>query len=688
MKKYKCPKCGMKFERSGECSMDGEKLVELADEESVDSGSLDDHRGHHKKMMEDFKNRFIVSFIVTIPILFLSPLIQDLFGFSFSFEQGRYLLFLLSSFIFFYGGIPFLRGMVDELKIKNPGMMTLIGLAIIVAYTYSSAVVFGLEGKFFFWELATLIDIMLLGHFIEMKSVLGASRALEKLSELMPDRANLIRAGKVVEVDAVKIREGDVVLIRVGEKIPADGVIVKGESSVDESMLTGESKPVGKVSGDKVIGGSLNGDGVLEVKVIEMGDNSYLSKIINLVREAQESKSKTERLADRVAKWLTVVAIAVGFGTFVYWFFYGPSLAFSIERMATVMVIACPHALGLAIPLVNAVSTSLAAGRGLLIRNRTAFENSRKITTVVFDKTGTLTEGKFGAERVVSFSKEDNENKLLQIAASLEIRSEHLIAKSIVGKAQELKLKLLEVSEFGVLKGEGVRGNVDGRDIFLLSRKSVEFREIGIPKDIKVDFVSTEVFIVADKKLIGVIFVRDKIREESFEAVRRLQRLGIKCFMLTGDNEDVARKVSDELGLDGYFAGVLPDEKQVKIEELQKSGEFVAMTGDGINDAPALALADVGIAVGSGTDVAAETADIILVNSNPKDIVSLILFGRATYRKMVQNLFWATGYNLIAIPLAAGVLYDYGIVISPAIGAALMSLSAVIVAVNARFLRV
>ncbi|MBS3749391.1 MAG: copper-translocating P-type ATPase [Candidatus Thermoplasmatota archaeon] len=647
-----------------------------------------DHTSHHKMMLKDFKQRFIISLIFTVPILILSPLIQDFLGFNITFYGRNYILFLLSSFIFFYGGWPFLKGLGSELKNKSPGMMTLIAVAISVAYFYSAAVVFGLQGKFFFWELATLIDIMLLGHWIEMRSVLGASNALEKLAQLMPDEAHLIKENNVVAVKIMELSERDRVLIKPGEKIPSDGTIIKGNSYVNEAMLTGESKPIEKKKGDKVIGGALNGDGSLEVSVEGTGEDSYLSKVINLVSEAQETKSKTQRFADRAAFWLTVVALTAGFTTLFVWLYNGYSFEFSVERMATVMVITCPHALGLAIPLVVAVSTALSAKNGLLIRNRTAFENSRKITAVVFDKTGTLTEGKFGVSSIHSVDSEYDEKKIIQLAASLENNSEHPIATGILEKSKKLDVKPLDVSDFKAIKGQGIMGTIENKAVKIVSPGYLKDKNIQNPSDLKIDSSDTVVFVLIADKLIGGISLSDRVRNESFHAVERLKKVGIKCWMLTGDNKGIAKKVSDELKLDGFFAEVLPHQKQEKIKELQYDGEFVAMTGDGVNDAPALAQADVGIAIGSGTDVAAETADIILVNSNPVDVSSLILFGRATYRKMKQNLVWATGYNVIAIPLAAGVLYGQGILLSPAMGAILMSLSTVIVAINARLLRV
>jgi Cu2+-exporting ATPase len=638
-------------------------------------------------MVQDFKQRFIISTVITIPILALSPLIQQFLGITLVFFGSDFILWGLSSFIFFYGGWPFLKGIVDELKKKQPGMMTLIALAIFVAYGYSSAVVFGLEGKYFFWELATLIDVMLLGHWIEMKSVMGASRALEKLAKLLPDTAHLIQNGETKDVKISEIKKGDRILVKVGENIPADGIIQKGSSYLDESMLTGESKPVQKKEGNKVIGGSINGDNILEIKVEETGEDTYLNKVIKLVENAQKSKSKTQRFADKAAKWLTIIALSAGGITLIIWLFVGPDFAFAIERMATVMVITCPHALGLAIPLVIAVSTSLSAKNGLLIRNRTAFENSRNISVILFDKTGTLTEGTFGVSSIQSFNEKDSEEDILAIAASIENKSQHPIAKGIVDKAKEQQIKLLEVSDFSVMKGKGVEGTVKGKSYQLVSQQYLDENNIDTPQD-AIDDIGTQVYILSDDKAVGMIILSDKIREDSYEAVKKLQEAGIKCMMLTGDNKKIAKAVSEKLNLDGYFAEVLPDKKQEKVKEMQKQGEFVAMTGDGINDSPALAQADVGIAIGSGTDIAAETADIILVNSNPKDVTSLILFGKATYKKMLQNLFWATGYNAVAIPLAAGALYGYGILISPAVGAALMSLSTVIVAINAKLLRI
>ena len=642
------------------------------------------HQDHHRMMIEDFKRRFWVSLLLTLPVLLLAPMIQDLLGISWSFTGDRYLLFALSTIIYFYGGWPFLKGLVEELKQKMPGMMTLIAVAISAAYLYSSAVVFGLEGKTFFWELATLIVVMLVGHWIEMRSVLGASKALEALAALMPEEANLVHDDHVMKVKVSELKKGNIILIKPGEKVPADGVIIEGESDLNESMLTGESKPVTKSKGEKVIGGAINGNGAIKVEVKGIGDDTYLSQVINMVQDAQGQKSKTQRLADRAAFWLTIIALTAGFGTFVVWLLLGRELSFALERMVTVMVICCPHALGLAIPLVAAISTSVSAKNGLLIRNRTAFENSRKITTILFDKTGTLTKGSHEVVRIVALNESYDEKSLLRYAAAAEGSSEHHIAKGLQRKAEEDDLKVPASEDFNYQSGVGVSATVEGKSVKAGGYLLLKELDIDAPED-EDEGVETKIFIIIEGQLAGFITFADQIRESAPEAIKTLQEQGIKCVLLTGDNEKVAAAVAKELGMDEYLAEVLPEAKQDKVKELQAAGEFVAMTGDGINDAPALAQADVGIAIGTGTDVAAETADIILVNSDPKDIVHLLLFGKATYRKMIQNLGWATGYNVIAMPLATG--FVPGLMISPAFGAALMSLSTVICAVNAQLLR-
>ena len=665
---------------------EGHQKSQSSDHQTINkSDHQQGHHDHHAMMIEDFKKRFWISLVLTVPILALSHMIQQLLGFELTFFGDQYVLFGLSTIVFFYGGWPFLKGLWDELKDKNPGMMTLIAVAITVAYVYSSAVVFGLEGMDFFWELVTLIVIMLLGHWIEMKSVMGASRALELLVQMMPTEAHLVHGDQIKDIKVDELKKEDIILIKANEKIPADGTVVDGESHLDESMLTGESKPVKKSKGDQVIGGSVNGSQSIKVKVSKTGKESYLNKVITLVEEAQKAKSKTQNLANIAARWLTFIAIGAGTITLVTWISLGKPLDFALERMVTVMVISCPHALGLAIPLVVAISTAVSASKGLLIRNRTAFENARKITAMVFDKTGTLTEGKFGVSRHESLSDDIAKEELLSFVASLEQQSEHPIAQGIVKAAKEAKLKLKKVENFESLTAKGIQGKIDGKSWKVVSPRYLKENKIEIPEKAGSDAAETIVFALREEKLIGFIALSDKIREESSKAIETLREKGMKLYMATGDNEKTAKAVSDKLGLDGYYSEVLPHQKVEIIKKLQKEGHFVAMTGDGVNDAPALAQANVGIAVGSGTDVAAETADIILVNSNPKDIANLVLFGRATYNKMIQNLAWATGYNAIALPLATG--FIPGLVISPAIGAVFMSLSTIIVAINAQLLK-
>jgi len=643
---------------------------------------------HHAMMINDFRKRFYLVLILSIPIMLLSPMIQHWLNIHWQFTASQYLLALLSSVVFFYGGWPFLKGWFDEMKKWKPGMMTLIGFAITVAYIYSIAIIFGLKGMDFFWELATLILIMLLGHWIEMKSISGASRELELLVQLMPNDAHLLHADHIMDVNTDSLKENDVILIKPGEKLAADGIIIDGESYVNESMLTGESKPVRKVKGEKVIGGSLNGNGSLKIKVTHGVRDSYLSQVIKLVQDAQKSKSNTQLLADKAAQWLTLIAISAGIITFVFWYLDGKELAFAVERMVTVIVICCPHALGLAVPLVVAKSTALSAKNGLLIKNRSAFENSRKVTTIVFDKTGTLTFGKFEVSKIVSLKSDLDENELIRLTSALEQNSEHPIATGIIQKAKELSISIPSPHDFNAITGKGVEATVEGKRVKVISPGYLKEMNIPFPSNYNDDNSETIVFVLINDVLSGYISLSDKIRPESAEAIKTLHDNNIKSVLLTGDNAQVAEMVSKKLGIDDYYAEVLPHQKLEKIKELQNKGEFVAMTGDGVNDAPALAQADVGIAIGSGSDIAAETAGIVLVNSNPKDVVNLILFGKATYRKMVQNLAWATGYNIIALPLAAGVLYNIGIVLSPAVGAILMSVSTVIVAINASSLKV
>lgn len=679
----------------GNCPLCGMTLVPLI--KSKDGGA----HASHSSGIADFKKRFYVVLALTIPIMLLSEMIQHWLNIHISFPGSKYVLLILSSVVFFYGGWPFLKGLVDEMKVKNPGMMTLIGFAISVAYIYSAATVFGLIGMDFFWELATLILIMLLGHWIEMRSVAGASRELELLVQLMPDDAHLMNGENVTDVKTESLKEDDIILIKPGEKVAADGIITEGESYLNESMLTGESKPVQKIKGDKVIAGAINGSGSIKVTVSHAAKDSYLSQVIKLVSDAQKSKSKTQLLADKAAKWLTVIAIVAGIATFLYWYITGQSIAFAMERMVTVIVISCPHALGLAVPLVVAKSTALSAKNGLLIKNRTAFENARKITTLVFDKTGTLTVGKFEVSKIVplSFVRKDSfggeglgvrltENEIIRLASALEQKSEHPIATGILQKVKDLSITVPAAENFNAITGKGVEATVEDKKILVVSPGYLKENNISVPDDFKANDTETVVFIIIDNDLAGYIALSDEIRPESAEAIKTLKQNGIKSILLTGDNNKVAKSVSKTLGMDSFFGEVLPHQKLEKIKELQSKGEFIAMTGDGVNDAPALAIADVGIAVGSGSDIAAETAGIVLVNSNPKDVVSLVLFGKATYRKMIQNLLWATGYNVVALPLAAGVLYQQGILLNPAAGAVLMSVSTVVVAINASFLKI
>jgi len=650
------------------------------------------HQDHHAHMVADFRRRFWISLVLSIPIVLLAPLIQEFMGVKgqWDFIGDSYVQFGFSTVVFFYGGWPFLKGLFDELKEKSPGMMTLIGVAVIVAYTYSSAVVFGLKGKVFFWELATLIDIMLLGHWIEMRSIMGASGALEELVRLIPSKAHRITEdGDTQEVSVSELQSGDRVAVKPGEKIPVDGVITDGHTSIDESMITGESKHVEKSEGDEVIGGSINGESAIEVEIQKTGDDTYLSQVVDMVKKAQESSSKAQDTADRAAFWLTLIALGSGTVTLFAWLFSGREFVFSLERMVTVMVITCPHALGLAVPLVVAVSTSLAAKRGLLIRDRTAFEKARGIDAVVFDKTGTLTEGSFGVSEIVSLG-DRSEEKILELVAGLESRSEHSIAMGIVKAAKDRDISFTEAKEFKAIPGKGAQGTVDGKNVKVVSPNYLKENQIDVDNNTLEklsDQGRTVVFLLVDDRPEGAVALEDIVRKESEKAVSRLKDMGLKVMMLTGDTKTVAKAVSGKLNLDDYFAEILPHDKASQIKQIKERGMKVAMVGDGVNDAPALAEADVGIAIGAGTDVAMEAADIVLVRSDPRDVISIIKLSSATYSKMIQNLWWATGYNALAIPLAAGILYPFfQFLLPPAAGAVVMSLSTVIVAFNAKLL--
>jgi Cu2+-exporting ATPase len=652
-----------------------------------------EHKNHqmhktqgHAHHIQVFKKKFLIGLVLTVPILLLSEMIQNWFGFSITIPLQMEILFILSLIVYLYGGLPFLRGMFKEIKKRQPGMMTLIGTAISVAFFYSTATVFVIAGKDFFWELATLVDVMLLGHWIEAKSVMGASRALEELVKIMPTTAHLVKNGEIVEVAVSELKKEDIVLVRPGEKVASDGIIVEGESFVNEALLTGESKPIHKETDEKVIGGSINGEGLLKVKIEKTGEETYLSQVISLVREAQSSRSRTQDIANRASAFLFYVALSVGIITYLVWFFLGDA-TIALERSVTVLVIACPHALGLAIPLVVALSTSITAKSGILIRDRKAFETIKDVDVVVFDKTGTLTEGKFGVSDVVSFIPE---KELLEFSSAVEINSEHIIASAIVDYAKEKKIDVPKTSDFKAIPGKGAQGKVKGKTVVMGSPNLLGDMGIKISDKQIIELQKqgkTVVFAILDGKLVGAFALSDRIREDSKEAVRKLKENGKKVFMLTGDAKEVASWVSKELDIDDFFAQVLPDQKAEKIKSLKDEGLKVAMVGDGINDAPALVTADVGIAIGAGTDVAIESADIILVRNDPRDVVNVAELSGKTYSKMVQNLWWAAGYNIFAIPLAAGLLYNFGVIVSPAIGAVLMSISTVIVALNSQTLR-
>jgi len=643
-------------------------------------------------MVSDFRRRFWISLALTVPVLATSEMVQHFLGLrqALAFPGDRYVEFVFASAIYFHGGWPFLTGLVTELRKRLPGMMTLVGLAISVAYLYSAAVVFGLRGTVFFWETATLIDIMLLGHWIEMRSVIGASRALEELVRLLPAEAHRVRSdGSIEDVPITELHQNDLVLVKPGERIAADGAITEGRTSVNQALLTGESQPVEKGPGDAVLGGAVSGETAITLRITRTGAETYLAQVIELVRRAQETRSRTQDLANRAAMWLTVIAIAAGATTLVAWLAGGRSFDFALERMVTVMVITCPHALGLAVPLVVAVSTAISARNGLLIRDRAAFERARALDAVVFDKTGTLTEGRFGVTDVISLDGR-SETDILRLAAALERRSEHPIAAGIVRAATEQGIKYPAASEVSAIPGKGARGVVEDVEVSVVSPGYLKERS-QVVTDARVGRVAeqgkTVVYVLLSSKVVGAIALADIIRPESREALQRLKKMGIRAMMLTGDSQPVARWVAQELGLDEYFAEVLPDQKAAKIREVKARGFMVAMVGDGVNDAPALVEADVGIAIGGGTDVAIESADIVLVRSDPRDVPAIVDLARATYRKIVQNLWWATGYNAVGIPLAAGVLYRAtGLLLSPALGAVFMSASTVIVAVNAQLL--
>jgi Cu2+-exporting ATPase len=649
-----------------------------------------DHTGHEQM----FRKRFWINLVLTIPVLLFSPMVQIWLGFSMpEFPGSRWIGPAFAIAIFIYGGLPFLQMVVPEVRNRKPGMMTLISLAISVAFVYSVFAVFVSPGSGFFWEMATLIDIMLLGHWLEMRSVRQASGALNELAKLMPDTAErLLPDGETEEVPVSKLQNGDLVLVRPGASIPADGIVEDGRSDVNEAMITGESKPVTKEPGTQVVAGTINGVGSLRLRVTATSDETALASIMRLVEQAQQSKSNTQILADRAAGWLFYVALGVAAITAVAWIVAVGFQLEVLERVVTVLVIACPHALGLAIPLVVAISTSLGARNGILVRDRLVLEAAREIDTVIFDKTGTLTEGEFGVVDMATAEGWDGD-RALALAAAIEGDSEHLIARSIRSKAEERNIAPLTVDDFEAIKGRGIRATHEGRTVYVGGPRMLEMLSADLSDSLALFTENagkkgqSVVYLVDVERPVAAFALADVVRPESYQAVKRLQEMGVEVAMLTGDSAAVANAVAGELSIDTVLAEVLPEHKDHKVAELQSQGKRVAMVGDGVNDAPALTRADVGIAIGSGTDVAIESAGIILVQSNPLDVVKIFELSRATYRKMVQNLIWATGYNVVALPLAAGVLASVGFVLSPAVGALLMSLSTVIVAINAQLLR-
>ncbi|KYH23766.1 copper-exporting P-type ATPase B [Halalkalicoccus paucihalophilus] len=657
-------------------------------------GEHDGHGGMHEGHEQMFRRRFFISTLLSIPVLLYSEMLQEWLGFSVPvFPGSEWINPVFAVIVFAYGGVPFLQMAVPELKDRSPGMMTLISMAITVAFVYSLASVVFPTTSAFFWELVTLIDIMLLGHWIEMRSVRRASSALDELAKLMPDTAERITdEGETEEIPVSELSEGDLVLVRPGASVPADGVVESGDSDVNESMITGESKPVSKKPGDEVIGGTINGDGSLRVQISATGEETTLAGIMRLVEEAQGSKSKTQVLADRAAGWLFYVALGAAVVTAIAWTVAVSFNATVIERVVTVLVIACPHALGLAIPLVVAINTSLAARNGMLIRDRIAMEQARELDTIIFDKTGTLTKGEQGVVDVITVEDID-EDEVVSLAAAVEGDSEHMIAQAMRETAADRELQSPNAQNFEALKGRGVRATVDGETIHVGGPNLLTHLDTDVPSELTAfaeragENAQTVIYLLRDERPIAAFALADVVRDESYHVVNALHELDIEVAMLTGDSEDVAHAVAADLGIDTVFAEVLPEDKDKKVTELQNQGKLVAMVGDGVNDAPALTRADIGIAIGSGTDVAVQSADIILVQNNPMDVVRLVKLSKASYRKMKENLVWAAGYNVFAIPLAAGVLAPIGILLSPAVGALLMSLSTVIVAINAQFLR-
>ena len=648
---------------------------------------------HHVMMEAEMKRRFIVSLILMVPILILSPTIQGWLNFTVPrFSGYNIMLFLLATVLMIYGGIVFYRGAVKSLKLRTFDMNSLVSVAVIAGYLYSVGASFLFEGVDFYWEISTLIVFLLFGHWMEMKAIRGASGALRELIKLIPPTANVVRNGKVIELPTSELNKGDIVLVKPGGRIPIDGEVIEGSSTVNESMITGESKPVAKKVGDEVIGGAINNEGMLKFKVTKTGEETALSQIVKLVQDAQASKPRVQKIADRAAHYLTIIALTVAGLSFLFWRgFIGRETVFALTLAVTVLVIACPHALGLAIPTVTSISTTMAAKKGILIRNAPGLEAAKDLDIVVFDKTGTLTKGEFGVTDVVKVGDWD-QNRILATAAAIEVNSEHVIARGIVKHAKEKRLKLPKVQKFKAIPGKGVESQVGNEEVYIGNANLMKTLGIDIAEyDYEVSALSSQgktvVYVASKNKLQGLIGLADLIREESFEVVDKLKKLGVKAAMLTGDNRQTAEYVAEQLGLDTFFAEVLPEEKEDKIKELQSKGLKVAMVGDGINDAPALVQADVGIAIGAGTDVAVESADIVLVRNDPRDISKLINLSYKTTGKMKENLLWATGYNTIAIPAAAGALVPFNIVLRPEMAALIMAVSSIIVVANALLLK-
>jgi Cu2+-exporting ATPase len=689
IKKYTCP---MHLEETsdkpGKCSKCGMALVKKSEtEDQKMDHSSHDHTEHHRMMAEDFKRRFFITLPLTILVLFLSTQIQQWLGFSIDFAGRDLVLFILGSVIALYGGKPFFVAARDELKSRNWGMMTLVSLAITAGYSFSVAATFIFQGVSLWWEISTLVSVFLFGHWVEMKAVLGTGGALKELAKLLPAKSHKLVGDDVIEVQTEELKKGNLVLIRPGEKVPADGIVVKGQSSINESMITGESRPVNKNKGDEVIGGTINSDGSLTVQITKIGRESALSQIIELIRQAQETKPEVQKLADKAANWLTIIAIVASLATFIYWMFINPiGVVAAITFAITVVVITCPHALGLAIPTVTTITSSLAAKNGILIRDMKGLEVARRLDYVVFDKTGTLTKGQFGVSKVIPFGSL-SKNDILEVAAAVEIHSEHPVAKSIVEEAKQRKVGFKKATNFKAVAGRGAKAVLGKSDIVLGNSEMLTKEKIKLEKDQEVGDIGTVVYVAKDRILLGAIILNDEIREESKKAINSLQDMGVKVAMLTGDKKEVANAVGNKLGIDTVFAEVLPEDKVEKIKELQNKGLVIAMVGDGVNDAPSLTQAHVGIAIGAGTSVAIESAEIVLVKDNPLDVAKAVNLSKKTNSKMKQNLAWATGYNVLAIPAAAGVFISFGLILEPHWGALLMSASSVIVVANALLLR-